>query len=158
MEPKFAAIAADLENELTQLDQLLDELATLRQQLSSPPTSLELRAAGSILHDFYSGTERLFERVATAIDSSLPTGSNWHVELLDRMSYPIPGVRPSVISDDVRQRLSDYLRFRHVFRNVYGRQLRWSLLRPLADELPDVQRQLSADVRAFIAYVHQLAS
>ena len=156
MKPRFAALAADLNNELRQLDQLLLELTTLRQRLPDPPTTVELRAAGSILHDFYNGAERLFERIATAIDSSVPTGPNWHDELLSRVAYPIPDVRPAVISDALRQRLSDYLRFRHLFRTVYGRELRWDLLRPLVDDLPDVHRELSADVRSFAGFLHGL--
>lgn len=44
MEPRFAAIAADLEHELVQLDQLIGELATLRPSVIDSPTSLELRA------------------------------------------------------------------------------------------------------------------
>ncbi|HEY8884396.1 MAG TPA: hypothetical protein VIO35_03715, partial [Chloroflexota bacterium] len=72
----------------------------LRSRYPDPPTSLELRAAGSILHDFYNGVERVFERIATAIDQDLPSAPNWHVDLLDRMAYPIPEVRPAVISSD----------------------------------------------------------
>src|ERR1700682_2411272 len=138
MEPRFAALAADLDSELRQVDQLVQELAMLSQRLPDPPTTVELRAAGSILHDFYNGAERLFERVATAIDSNVPAGQNWHVELLSRMPYPIPDVRPAVISDALRQRLGDYLRFRHLFRNIYGSGLRWELLRPLGNDLPRV--------------------
>jgi hypothetical protein len=158
MEPRFAALAADLDNELHQLDRLIQELATLRQRLPDPPTTLELRAAGSILHDFYNGAERSFERVATVMDSSLPTGANWHVELLSRMAYPIPGVRPAVISDPLRQRLGDYLRFRHLFRNIYGSELRWDLLRPLVSDLPDVHRDLAVDVRTFVRFLQKLAT
>ncbi|HLZ10496.1 MAG TPA: hypothetical protein VKT80_18060, partial [Chloroflexota bacterium] len=108
MEPRFAALAADLSNELRQLNQLVLELAELRQRLPTPPTTVEIRAAGSILRDFYNGSKRLFVRIASAIDSSVPVGPNWHVELLSRVAYPIPDVRPAVISDTLRQRLGDY--------------------------------------------------
>ena len=158
MEPRFATLAADLENELGQLDRLIQELRALSQRLIDLPTSVELRAAGSILHDFYNGAERIFERIATAIDSSLPTGPNWHVELLSRMAYPIPGVRPAVISDSLRQRLGDYLRFRHLFRNIYGSELRWDLLRPLVSDLPQVHQDLSVEAGTFVTFLKKLAS
>ncbi len=125
----------------------------LRSRYPDPPTSLELRAAGSILHDFYNGVERIFERIATAIDQDLPSAPNWHVDLLDRMAYPIPEVRPAVISSDLRQRLSDYLRFRHLFRNIYGRELRWDLLRSLADGLPEVHRAFTIAVQEFSGFL-----
>ena len=136
---------------------MLQELALLRNRVPDPPTSLELRAAGSILHDYYNGAERLFQRIATAIDQNLPSGPNWHVDLLDRMAYPIPDVRPAVISSDLRQRLGDYLRFRHVFRNIYGHTLRWDLLRGLVDGLPEVHRSLALAVREFMGFLGSLA-
>ena len=46
MEPRFAALAADLDYELSQLDRLIQELAELRQRLTDLPTTTELRAAG----------------------------------------------------------------------------------------------------------------
>ena len=69
------------------------------------------------------------------------------------MAYPIPEVRPAVISSDLRQRLSDYLRFRHLFRNIYGRELRWDLLRSLADGLPEVHRAFTIAVQEFSGFL-----
>jgi hypothetical protein len=156
-EARLATLAADLEHELTQLDALGDELALLRTRLPDPPTSIELRAAGSITHDFYSGVERMFRRIATVIDGDLPSGPNWHAELLERMSYPIADLRPAVISSDVRLRLEDYLRFRHVFRHIYGHALRWELLSPLVETTPDVHRALTQQVREFTLFLRGLA-
>ena len=157
VEPRFAALAADLENELRQIDALLEELAMLRSGLPDPPTSLDLRAAGSILHDFYRGAERMFQRIAGALDRDVPTDPNWHVELLQRMGYAISGVRPALVSSDLRERLSDYLRFRHLFRNVYGRSLRWELMRVLIDELPDLHNQFRNEVGDFLRFLNGLA-
>ena len=36
------------------------------------------------------------------------------------MTLDIPEVRPAVIDRDLARTLGEYLRFRHVFRNVYG--------------------------------------
>ena len=38
------------------------------------------------LHGFYSGLERVFEKIALAVDGSVPSGANWHRELLNQMS------------------------------------------------------------------------
>lgn len=40
------------------------------------PTFIEIRAAASILHDFYSGVEKVFEKIAASIDKILPRGEN----------------------------------------------------------------------------------
>jgi hypothetical protein len=73
------------------------------------------------------------------------------------MSYPIADLRPAVISSGVRLRLEDYLRFRHVFRNIYGHALRWELLSPLVETTPDVHRALTQQVREFTLFLRGLA-
>ncbi|HZX48260.1 MAG TPA: hypothetical protein VFF47_03470 [Nitrospirota bacterium] len=45
---------------------------------------METRAAGSILHDFYSGIEKIFRRIAAKIDRDIPSDEDWHTELLIR--------------------------------------------------------------------------
>ena len=71
------------------------------------------------LHGFYSGLERIFERIAAVVDGSKPTGENWHQALLEHMTAEVFGVRPAVISDATREQLDAYRGFRHVVRNVY---------------------------------------
>lgn len=157
-EPRFAALAAEVEGELRELAALLPEADRLRPRLTADPDPLDLRAAGSILHDFYSGLERLFERVANEIDGGVPVGPDWHVSLLHRMALPIAAVRPAAISQETSGKLDDYVRFRHVFRNVYGRQLRWGRMGPLFDELPSVFEQLTAELRQFVIWLRLLSS
>ncbi|MBI2265735.1 MAG: hypothetical protein HYU64_11260, partial [Armatimonadetes bacterium] len=89
------------------------------------PSSLEVRAAGSILHDFYSGIEKIFRRISSNLDGDMPSGEDWHLELLERMSLAVEGLRPSVISEGAKSKLSEFLRFRHLFRNIYGFELKW---------------------------------
>ena len=50
-------------------------------------------------------------------------------QLLGRMTSAIESVRPAVLSSDLADALRPYLRFRHLFRNIYGTQLRWELCR-----------------------------
>jgi hypothetical protein len=72
------------------------------------------------LHGFYAGLERLFVIVAERIDESMPSGANWHQELLQQMSAEMPGVRPAVISRALADDLERFRGFRHVVRNVYA--------------------------------------
>jgi len=71
------------------------------------------------IHSCYFGLERVFEKIASAVDSSQPQGINWHKELLNQMALEIPNVRPAVISEKSRELLDPYRGFRHVSRNVY---------------------------------------
>jgi hypothetical protein len=121
------------------------------------PTPFELRGLGSLLHDFYTAVEDVFEAIAGDVNGSLPEGTTWHKELLVKMSIPIPGLRPAVISEELRWKLDEYLRFRHVFRNVYGYLLDWKRIRPLLENLDSVYQQFTREVAAFRSFLMRLA-
>lgn len=38
------------------------------------------------LHGFYTGIEHIFKDIARTIETSLPSGSGWHIDLLTQMS------------------------------------------------------------------------
>jgi len=65
----------------------------------------------------------------------VPFGANWHRELLNQMSIEIPGVRPAVISEGLRENLEGYLGFRHVVRNVYTYHLNPEKLEALVTQV-----------------------
>jgi hypothetical protein len=97
------------------------------------------------LHSIYSGLERIFERIATAIDSSLPSGTNWHRELLNQMAIEVPGIRPAVISSDLKEKLEEYRGFRHVVRNVYTYRLKPEKIEGLVSMLNTVMAKAETE-------------
>lgn len=144
------ALRADVKQEWEAILRSLHDLDLLPRVA---PDSLQVRAAGSILHDFYTGLESVFSRIALAVDGSLPQGSDWHSVLLRRMAAEVPAARPPVISNDLAETLEDYLRFRHVFRHNYGFKLRWTLMAPLLATLPDVVARVEADLKGFDVFL-----
>ena len=141
-------LAAEIEHELDRLEQLRAELATAPRG----DDTFTLRARGSMLHDFYSGIERVFVRIAEELNGGVPQGEQWHRQIVTDMSLEIPGVRPAVIDPDLARDLGDYLRFRHVFRNVYGSLLQAERMRPLEEKLPDVLTAFLTQIRTFLAW------
>lgn len=142
-------LAAEIEHELERLEKLREELATAPRD----DDSFTLRARGSMLHDFYSGIERVFVRIAEELNGGVPQGEQWHRQIVTDMSLKIPGVRPAVIDAALAEELADYLRFRHVFRNVYGSLLQAERMRPLEERLPRVLAAFLTRVRAFLAWM-----
>ena len=59
---RFAALKADIDREVRNLERLLCELNEI---LSMTPegSAVRVRAAGSVLHDFYTGVEEFFARL-----------------------------------------------------------------------------------------------
>lgn len=135
-------IKKEVEIELENPDRLVKEMEDLTRRFTNEPDFIQARAAGSIIHDFYCGVEKLFERVAVNIDGELPKGEDWHTELLSQMARPLVGIREAVINQDLLGKLREYLRFRHLFRHIYGFELKWQRFKTLSLSLSDILSEL----------------
>ena len=142
-------LAAEIESELASLDELEREITNAPQQ----DDIYSLRARGSILHDFYNGIERIFVRIASELNGGVPQAEQWHRELVKNMTLDIPEVRPAVIDMTLARVLGEYLRFRHVFRNVYGSVLEAERLRSLERRLPVTSAAFRERVQVFLSWM-----
>ena len=115
----------EIKIEIDNLERLNREMKQLLTKIEDKPSFIKVRAAGSILHDFYCGVERILERIALSVDKNLPKGENWHIELLLQMAKPLAEKRDMIITKALLQNLKEYLRFRHLFRHIYGFELKW---------------------------------
>lgn len=140
----------DVNIELENLKRLVDEMNQIIEKPKEPLNFVETRAAGSILHDFYCGIEKIFERIAVVIDKNLPKGEDWHSELLVQMAGPLKEKRNTVIDEETMQRLKEYLRFRHLFRNIYGFELKWERFGDLCFGMENLLQSLKAELSKFI--------
>ena len=142
-------LVAEIQGELGALRRLADELGAA----PAGDDTFSLRARASILHDFYVGTERIFVRIAEELNGGVPRGEQWHRQLLQDMALDLPEVRPRVIRAELAAELAEFLRFRHVFRNVYGFVLEAERMRPLEERFGAVLGRLTEDVEAFGAWM-----
>lgn len=133
-----------IQDEITKLKLLDKEKDGL---LKRKPSNYLLRAGGSILHDFYTGIEKIFENVAKEIDQRVPMGEEWHSELLHQMTLDIPGLRPPVITAHTEKKLREYLGFRHLFRKRYGFELDWEKMKRLLSKMPEVLSVLENEIK-----------
>jgi hypothetical protein len=134
-----------IDSELGSLGQLADELDKFMKDVSGRQLSvIELGGVGSILQGFYNGVEKIFERIAIVIDEKLPEGDSWHILLLNQMETA------SVIDHELASRLSEYLRFRHLFRNIYGHKLQWEKCQPLAENVSETLKKLREQLSYFL--------
>ncbi|TFG24635.1 MAG: hypothetical protein EU529_03830 [Promethearchaeota archaeon] len=156
-ENHFLVIIAEIKQELAYLKQLTQECIEFydlnKSQLNSPTN---LRVFGSFLHDFYTCIENIFRKIAINIDGELPSESTWHSTLLNRMNLNIPNIRASIIDDDLKEILYDYLRFRHIFRNVYGFRLNWDKMGHLITTLKTTQKMLNMQITKFLEILSKI--
>lgn len=144
------ALKMDIADELTNLGRIVDHAKLLLQRLPPEPTFIEIDAAGKLIHDFYNGVERIFERIAVRLGPGLPTGPGWHTLLLRGMESGVEGIRPAVIDHELALQLVDYLRFRHLFRHTYGYELQWGKLQPLIEGLEATLTRLRQQIMQFV--------
>ena len=96
---------------------------------------------------------RGFEVIAAIVDGAIPQGANWHQVLLQQMASEIPGVRPAVISEKLRDSLDEYRGFRHVVRHVYTFSFDRFKVQELVEEAPAVFAQLRVELIAFADFL-----
>jgi len=143
-------VTTQVEFEITQIDRLFEAYADLLERSQrSTPELVEMTALASVLHSFYNGVENIFLSVAKGLDKDVPTGFEWHGELLVRMTQARPS-RGQVISAELAQKLTDYLGFRHFYRHSYSLFLEWSKLEKLVIPLQEVWTQVKKEVRLFL--------
>ena len=142
MEQGLPALLRRIGDELADLRSLRAEIGTILDRIADDDAhaSILCRAAGSILHDFYNGIERIFVLISKHIDGIAQNGGNWHIALLESMTRATE-TRPVVLREGLAERLKEYLGFRHVFRHRYGFEIQLpraeELIRELRDELLD---------------------
>ena len=153
----FVILKSDIRRELDNVRRLVDEAEEWQPRLSDWPPTVRVRTAGGILHDFYSAAERIFRYIATEIDDDLPGGNSCHIQLLQRMATNLETIRPAVLDLATARQLDEYLRFRHLFRNMYGFDLEWERCNKLLVDLPETFARLEEQVTAFVEFLESAA-
>ena len=150
-EKHLEVLKADINREIKSLLELEQEMKDILKEAKNSPRKMEMRAMGSVLHDFYCAAERIFERIGNNIDGELPQGSDWHIQLLERMAIQIEGIRQPIIGGESLENLREILAFRHIFRNVYGFELKWERFRHLVNKLPEITEKFEEDIKSFLS-------
>ena len=139
-----------IQRELREIDALLARSNELFKIADDEEPSFErLAALSQILISFYTGLERIFERIARHVDRSIPEGQRWHAELLRQVADSAPD-REAVISEESRTRLRDYLAFRHRSRHAYAHHLEWRPMKNLVGQLTDTWKVVRPEVERFL--------
>jgi len=142
-------IISGIEKELENLAELQGEM----QRIKSEKEIVFQRSKGSILHDFYNCCERVFKKIALEVNSGYEESEKWHKNLLYQMTIPVQGVRPRVISDELAADLDEFLAFRHLFRNIYGFELKGDRIDYLVGKFERVAEKFRREVQNFLIYL-----
>jgi hypothetical protein len=159
MMERYAVVAGRIRQELVELERVVTRaeraVAAARQSLENQ--DLYLDSAALNLHDFYGGLERIFRQIAAAVDQSVPSGHDWHRELLRQMTVSLPQVRPQALSAEAANAIDEFLRFRHIVRNIYTFEFDPDRIEHLVQHLRPSLEQVQIELLAFAEFLEQLA-
>jgi len=154
-ENPYLALKTRLQDELTSIQTTLDTLDTLLGQAERIPEIALIPAAAGYIEDFYSGCERLAQRVAITLDGGLPEGRDWHGQLLRQVANSGPQGRPPLWDKAVLLELDTYCRFRHRARHLYSINLDGTRVLALARQVSTVFETVRQAVAVFTLWLDQ---
>ena len=91
----------------------------------------------------------MFLSIAKGVDDTVPTGAQWHRDLLIQMTKATSNRGP-VLTDELAHQLAGYLGFRHFYRHAYSFFLEWSEVEKLVAPLEKVWDQVKAELELFL--------
>lgn len=109
------------------------------------------------LHNFYTGCERIFSKIADELNGGVPLSKDWHKRLLHNMTLEIEGFRPPLISAKTEALLIEYLGFRHVVRNIYGYEIKSERLEYLVNNFSKVYKLFMKDTVKFLKFLKAMS-
>ena len=68
----------------------------------------------------------------------------------------IDNIRPPVISVELKEQLGEYLRFRHLFRNIYGFELKWERCKALGMMMTEILDAFTKETRKFLEFIDSI--
>jgi hypothetical protein len=109
--------------------EMLDDCRVIIEACSKAATRFERKeeiayeACAHQLAQLYNAFKQMGLRVAKAFENSIDDEKGWHGALLNRLAISIKGIRPALVSDDLKLPLRELKDFRHVFVHAYELEL-----------------------------------
>lgn len=159
MTVQYLLIRQYIEKELFNISQVVSRIFKVDQRISANTEDRDFFIGDLALelHSFYSGLEKIWERIANDLDKNPPTSKAWHKDLLLQMEMSIPELRPQVLSKITVESIQEYLEFRHLVRNLYSYNFDYNKMSKLVEQLPMVFKQIQSDLAKFMAFLEEVA-
>ena len=156
----YISLAGRIRKELDDIERLVSRANRAMNSAQKNPQDADLYidSASLNLHDAYSGFERVFKQIAAIVDGNVPASPEWHRELLEQMGLDMPKVRPPVLTSDSIERLDEYLRFRHIVRNVYTLSFDPERVGRLVKELEPTFEKMRQELLVFASFLEKVGT
>jgi len=143
---KLAVLKAEVKVQLDEIGIIYNKI----EERKGKKDQITLESLGYQLHNLYSAFEDLFKIIAYTFENQIENKSRYHIELLKRMSIPIEGLRPALISVETYQLLDSLRAFRHFFRHGYAQNLDERKLLIVLDDALKLKNLYERQVKEFL--------
>ncbi len=109
------------------------------------------------IQQFYTALEGLFKQISKAFENHIENMSQFHKEILPRMSLDIPKIRPAVLSSQSCVFLNKIRSFRHFIWHAYDCELAEEQLALIQQKLKGEYSLVEKDLQKFRAYIKKLS-
>ena len=138
---------AELDDQLKQIEIVIGKIEDRREGFAE-----DIRLAESLAYQFhnsYCAIEDLFKIVARFFENHIKSIAGNHIELLNRMTLEIEGVRPALISKEMSFLINEFRAFRHAFRHAYAYDIDVDKIRLLFMKFEGFKAGYKRDIAAF---------
>lgn len=116
-------LAEEIADDLAALDKLKDAIESLRTTAPDERGEwMRTLALAFQLERYYTAFESMVVRILRTLDGDVPSGHQWHLELLRAACVAVPGLRPRVVAPEAEADLRELLKFRHLARHGYEQE------------------------------------
>lgn len=144
---QLAGLAAELNAQLRLIERVYERLQSRVEVGLNTPAHLD--SVAYQVHNLYCAAEDLLKLVAQTFENSV-SGADWHRVLLLRLSQPVQGVRPVLLSETTFDILNRLRGFRHFVRHGYGAEIEVTQLNINLKLAQQLQVLLPQDVESFL--------
>jgi len=134
-------LVEEVRHELQQLKQVADIAGRLAALPEAERRPWDSAAAAKFVADLVIGLENLCKRRYAYLKRAVPEGADSHSRIL--YEFLEESELGDALSEEVRERLKRYLRFRHRFFHGYGHEVDWQIVEEPLRSLPDTVAKLA---------------
>ena len=139
-----------IEHEISRIEKQINDAKPLLNLCKiKQPDFIEKTAAAQILHSFYNGIESVLALFLKNCEIKLPNDIHWHKTLFE-MAFGNNSKNLKLLNTEIKDKLEDYLTFRHFIRHSYSSELKWNEMEPLIKGLGENWKTIKDNFELFM--------
>ena len=114
----YLILQTDIAAQLALIDDVFANLEDRAQDFNADDAR-QMESVAYQIHNAYNAIAELLRLIAAHFENQISEAARWHSALLQRMTQPVPGVRPAPLARETFLLLDALRGFRHFFRHAY---------------------------------------